>query len=288
MHKLKYLTISFIVVLSLLIAGPALDVSARPLAATTPPLATAAAASIIATTGVTNVGSSSTSLDVDVSPGPSCVAPVGITIGGAPHFCDPTAAGALGDAGTADTNMLGQALTSGEGPDLTGLTLVPGVYDIGAGLLSGVLTLNGPGVYIFRASSSLTTSGSIVFENGARPCDLFWHVASLATVNGSSFAGTIIAGTGVHIGANVALDGRAFAINGDVTLISDTITGPTCAAGSTGGGTGRNRVNALPQTGGGPIRNEEFPWSLVIVGSVLAIALVVGIRGYRRTHLPKQ
>lgn len=83
-------------------------------------------------------------------------------------------------------------------------------------------------VYIFRASSDLVSSGSINLINGARACDVYWQVNTLATINGSSFVGTIIAGTGVHFGANVALNGRALALGGDVTLLNNTISGPTC------------------------------------------------------------
>ncbi len=116
---------------------------------------------------------------------------------------------------------------------LDGQTRGPGVYDLGAGLLGGgVFTLDGPGVYIFRTSSSLTSAGSINLINGARACDVYWRVDSLATINsgglGTSFSGTIIAGTGVHFGTGAVLDGRALAIGGDVTMDSNTITGPTC------------------------------------------------------------
>jgi len=132
---------------------------------------------------------------------------------------------------TTNDNIAGQAATDSIGPVLDGLTLTPGVYDIGAGRLNGgVLTLDGAGVYILRASSDLVSSGTISLTNGARACDVFWKVNTLATINGSSFVGTIIAGTGVHFGANVTLDGRALALGGDVTLLNDTISGPTCAA----------------------------------------------------------
>jgi hypothetical protein len=99
-----------------------------------------------------------------------------------------------------------------------------------------------------------------------------------------------------------------------VTLQSNTITGAIClalppaaktataaalspaaktataAALSAGAPTATPRkVTGLPSTGGAPIRNEDFPWSLlVIVGGFSAIALVLGVREYRRTHLPKQ
>ena len=336
--QVKYLTISVILLVLFSLASPSFDVSAAHLlAATDPGLGTAANASIISTALLTNAGSSSTDRDVDVSP-LSQVQPAGLLVGGTFHSADGVAAGALADAGTADGNMTGQPLTSNQGPVLDGLTLVSGVYDIGAGQLNGgVLTLDGPGIYIFRASSSFISSGSINFINGARPCDLYWHVSSLATINGSSFAGTIIAGTGVHFGNSVTLDGRALAINGDVTLINDTITGPSCAApppptatptvtatatatatptvtptgptptptvtptgptptptvtpkGSTPtphhGPSATPHIN-LPNTGGGPIRREDFPWSLVIGAGLSAIALGLGIRAYRRIRLPK-
>jgi type VI secretion system secreted protein VgrG len=297
MNKPRNLAIALILVMTLLFAGPSLDVSARPMGASDPGLGTAASASILAPAGVTNAGTSSTNRDVDVYPGPPCgPLPAGLTVGGAEHFCDGVAQTALADAGTADGNMLGQALTSNEGPALDGLTLVSGVYDIGAGRLNGgVLTLDGPGFYIFRASSDFISSGSIVFQNGARACDLFWHVQSLATINGTSFAGTIIAGTGVHFGDSVTLDGRALALTGDVTLINDTIIGPTCPrpAEEDGGdededaGGRPSQIRGLPNTGGGPIQNEDAPWGLVIVGGFSAAALVLGIRSYRRTHLTK-
>jgi hypothetical protein len=47
-------------------------------------------------------------------------------------------------------------------------------------------------------------------------------------------------------------------------------------------------VTSLPGTGGGPIRNEDFPWSLVILGGFSAIALGLGIRAYRSTYQRKQ
>lgn len=118
------------------------------------------------------------------------------------------------------------------GAELNGITRGPGVYDlVGASitLSGGVLTLDGAGTYIFRTPFNLTSSGSINFINGARACDLFWNVGSDATINGTSFAGTILSSTGVHFGPGVTLDGRALAIGADVTMLGDTISGPSCA-----------------------------------------------------------
>jgi hypothetical protein len=47
-------------------------------------------------------------------------------------------------------------------------------------------------------------------------------------------------------------------------------------------------VPGLPNTGGGaPIQDEDFPWSLVFVGGLCTMALVLGIRAFRRTYRPK-
>ncbi len=56
MHKLKYLTISIILVMSLSLSGPSFDVSARPLAAISPTLGAAASYSVLAGSIVTNTG----------------------------------------------------------------------------------------------------------------------------------------------------------------------------------------------------------------------------------------
>jgi len=105
---------------------------------------------------------------------------------------------------------------------------------VGSALLPGVLTLNGPGVYIFLATD-LTASGSINLINGASACDVFWHIDSGAAITGGAFVGTIIAGTSVTFGNAASLDGRAWALTGNVTLINNSIFGPSCgAAGSTG------------------------------------------------------
>jgi hypothetical protein len=228
--------------------------------------------------------------------------PATILIGGAPHDNDGLAALAISAAGVAAGNMASQAQTALIGPGLNGVTVTPGVYDVQAGLLQGgVLTLDGAGVYIFRASSTLTSSGTLNLINGARACDVFWRVETAATINGTSFVGTIIANTGVHFGSGVTLDGRAFAINGDVTLINDHITGPTCAAAtaipniraqktaqaSGVSGLSNTGVNGLPNTGGAPIRNDELPIWLVIISSLAIVVVALGFRAYRRTDQPK-
>jgi hypothetical protein len=205
----------------------------RAQAATAPGLGAAASFSVLGATSVTSDPISTLSGDLGVSPGTSIKG--SYNVGGATHNNDSTAIQAQADLETAHGAIMAQGSDGSIGPALDGLTLTPGVYDIGAGRLNGgVLTLNGAGVYIFRASSDFVTSGTVSLINGATACNVFWDVTTLATVNGSTFVGTIIAGTGIHFGSGVTLDGRALARGGDVTLIGNTITGPTCSPSVTG------------------------------------------------------
>lgn len=219
------------------LAGPA-----TAFASTDPGLGTAATFSILAQTAITgtgtisgNVGINSTGAGITGLTTGNVAGIIYSTDGVAPSVASPFLDPAVqANASTANSNMSAQSSTGSIGPALDSLVLSTGVYDIGAGRLNGgVLTLNGPGTYILRASSDFISSGSINLTNGARACDVYWQVNTLATINGSSFVGTIIAGTGVHFGSNVALNGRALAIGGDVTMINNTISGPTCAAPAT-------------------------------------------------------
>jgi len=206
-------------------------------AATDPGLGAASTFSIIAQTAITRTGTIANDVGLN-STGAGITALTDLMVGGTIYSSDGVAPSTAtldpsvqANLITANGNISGQGSTASIGPALDGLSLVPGVYDIGAGRLNGgVLTLDGAGVYILRASSDLISSGSINFINGATACDVFWQVNSLATINGSSFAGTIIAGTGVHFGPNVTLAGNALALGGDVTLKNTTISAPVCTA----------------------------------------------------------
>lgn len=221
-------------------------------AATDPGLGAAETFSIIAQTSITGTGTISGDVGIN-STGAGITALTAGMVGGtiystdgvapsvATPFLDPDVQANLSSAND-DISLQGS--TDSIGPVLDGEILTTGVYDIGAGRLNGgVLTLDGPGIYILRASSDLVSSGSIDLINGARACDVYWQVNTLATINGSEFTGTIIAGTGVHFGDGVALDGRALALGGDVTLINNTISGPTCVE---PGGSGGNSLPAPP------------------------------------------
>lgn len=176
--------------------------------------------------------------------------PAGITGGGA--NTTGVIAAVQANASTAYFTTIPAYLAEGtviSGASLNGITRGPGVYDLAGDpiTLSTTLTLDGPGTYIFRTTGNLTSSGTINFINGARACDLFWRVGTDATINGTSFAGTILAGTAINFGVGVALDGRALAIGTNVTLANGgSISGPTCAAAAPAqAGAGTANVNVV-------------------------------------------
>jgi hypothetical protein len=319
MHRKKFLTLSIILVLSLLLAGPSSNVSARPLAATPPDLGAAASFSVLGGETVTNTTTPPATTmpgDLGVWPGsavthfpPGIVGPPGHIhkADGAAHLAQIANTAAFGDldAQACDHNYGTQ--------DLTLISpLGPGVYCAGAFELSGNLTLSGAGLYIFKSASTLITSSHSSVTNGD-PCNTWWRVVSSATLGTyTTFIGNILASTSISLQTGASLDGRALAQTGAVTLDSNTITGEECLAApaplptakptkkATSSSPHETAVAAtaaalagvvpgLPGTGGGaPIRNEDFPWSLVIVGGFSALALVFGVRAFRRTYRPKQ
>jgi type VI secretion system secreted protein VgrG len=201
-------------------------------------LGTAAPFAVLAGTTVTNTGPTTITGDLGVSPGSAITGLASISLTGATHTNDAVAIGAQNDLATAYTVAAGLPATATHGT-LGGLTLTGGVYNAGGVVLdlTGKLTLDGQNdpssVWVFQATSSLVTASSstVAFINGASPCNVFWQVTSSATLgSGSSFAGTILALTSITLNSGVTLNGRALARNGEVTLISDTITSSTCSA----------------------------------------------------------
>lgn len=249
-------------------------------AATNPSLGAAATFSILAQTGITGTGTISgnvenngiaaaiTGLTTAMVGGTIYSSNGGSTTGSPPAATTVRDVAVQNNASTAYSSTipgLGIEGTPIVGAELNGITRGPGVYDLAGAVITlsgGVLTLDGPGTYIFRTTGNLTSSGSINFINGARACDLFWNVGTDATINGTSFAGTILASTGIHFGAGVTLDGRALAVGADVTLLGTTISGPSCAAAPAQGGASGGNINVVKvviNDNGGTKTVSDFP-----------------------------
>lgn len=214
------------------------------LAASQPNLGTAASFAVLAGSTITNTNTLTTiNGDVGVSPGGALTGfPPGV-INGTTHLADPVSLQAQKDLTTAYNNAAGQAANANlTGMDLGGKQLMAGTYRFSSSAqLTGTLTLNGPGVYLFQIGSTLTTASlaSVLLINGAQPCGVYWQVGSSATLGtGTSFQGTVMALASITVTTGTTLLGRALARNGAVTLDSNSITKPpaSCAPGGNGGG----------------------------------------------------
>jgi outer membrane autotransporter protein len=173
--------------------------------------------------------------------------------------------------------------------DLGGQTLVGGVYKAPSSLgITGTLTLNAGGnpdtVWIFQSGSTLITASNsrVILINGAQACMVFWQVGSSATLGtNSTLVGTVMALTSITALTGATVDGRLLALNGAVTLDSNTIAVPICAVihpGETLGGTGFIPGNVTNTGIVSP--GNAAPGTLVIGGNFTQLSngtVVIGI-----------
>jgi len=195
---------------------------------------------VLAGSTVTNSGPTTVLGNLGVSPGTAVTGFAAIAPGG-PGLVSGAIHSADGFAGLAQTQLTaaynaaaGAASTAIVAGDLGGLTKGPGVYTSSSTLgITGTLTLDAGGnpnaQFIFQIASSLTTatSSTVLLINGAQASNVFWQVGSSATLGTTSvFAGNILALTSISLGTGAALQGRALARNGAVTLLTNFINTP--------------------------------------------------------------
>ena len=193
-------------------------------------LGRAASFGVLAGTSITNNSGGTTLVTGDVgSPSQTTPPPV------APGFVNLTS-GAVLDGALADLQV---AITDGNGRscdvnfpsgiDLGGLTLAPGVYCYaGAINITGTLTLNGPGVYIFRTGLTLnaTANAIVALSNGATAANVFWLPVGPTTLGANgAFKGSVLGqSAAITVGDNTTLlNGRVLSAAA-VTLRNNQIS----------------------------------------------------------------
>jgi len=199
-------------------------------------LGSAGSFAVLGDSTVTSTGSTVLNGNLGLYPGTSITGfPPGI-VNGTIHNDDGTASQAQTDALNAYNALAGETASQTLTGDTLGTggtvnTLTPGVYFFASSAqLTGTLTLNGAGLYVFQIGSTLTTASasSIVLENGAQAGNVFWQVGSSGTIGTTtSLAGTILADQSITLDTGASLLGRALALNAAVTLDNNIITVPT-------------------------------------------------------------
>ncbi len=138
------------------------------------------------------------------------------------------------DMQTAFTDAAGRAPGTTElgAGNIGGLTLVPGVYKWGTGLLIPTdVTLNGSAtdVWVFQVAQNLTMSSAtnVVLTGGALPENIFWQVTGLVDIGTTAqFNGIVLCATGITLQTGASANGRLLAQTA-VSLDSNTIVEPT-------------------------------------------------------------
>ena len=144
-------------------------------------------------------------------------------------------ANAVLDMGTAYADAAGRTtpdFTELGAGDISGLTLVPGLYKWGTGvLISTDVTLSGGpnDVWIFQIAGDITQANgsSILLAGGALAKNIFWQVGGVGVTIGTTavFEGVILAEKAVNMNTGATLNGRLLSQT-EVTLIQNTVTQP--------------------------------------------------------------
>lgn len=237
---------------------------------------------ILAGTGITDVPTSTITGNVGLSPttgaaitGLTCAEVTGTiydvdgAYAGACEVVDPALLTiAKNDLVTAYNDAAGRTPVSTVPTELGGTTKVPGVYDSASttfGITAGagplVLDAQGDpnGVFIFEMDSGATgltvgPGSEVQLTGGAQACNVFWRLNTATIDTTAVFKGTILALTSITVNNGANIEGRLLARNGNVTLINDTITVPTCTVTTT-----TSTTPGLPSTGSSAAINFMLP-----------------------------
>lgn len=174
-------------------------------------LGAASSFAVLAGTSLTNNSGGTTVIGGDVGSPSQTTDPVQLP-GFANYKSGAILTSALSDLQLAitDANSRTCTVSSAAGIDLGGRVFTPGVYCYaGAISITGTFIMNGPGVYIFRTSSTLnSTANSIVaMAGGASASDVFWVPVGPTTLGANSvFKGSVLGqSAAITVGDNTTL-----------------------------------------------------------------------------------
>ena len=209
---------------------------------TTPPNAVNLGAAgdyvILAKSGISNVPTSAVTGDIGISPAAATyITGFSLTMDStnvfstspqvtgrvyAADYAPPTPSNlttAVGDMELAFTDAAGRApdVTELGAGNIGGMTLDPGVYKWGTGLLiptDVTLTGNATDVWIFQIAEDLTMSSAaqVLLAGGALPKNVFWQVAGLVDLGTTAHCeGVVLTQTSVTLRTGASINGRLLA-----------------------------------------------------------------------------
>jgi Ice-binding-like len=140
---------------------------------------------------------------------------------------------AVGDMELAFTDAAGRApnFTELGAGSIGGMTLVPGVYKWGTGVLIATnvtLTGSATAVWIFQIAQGLTMGNAarVMLTGGGLPKNVFWQVTGGVTVGTTAhLEGVVLTQTGATLATGASINGRLLAQTA-VTLDTSTVVEP--------------------------------------------------------------
>ena len=143
---------------------------------------------------------------------------------------------AVGDMMTAYLDAKGRTIpdfTALNGGNISGLTLVPGLYKwpTGVSINTDVTLAGGPNdVWIFQIAGDITQASAtrVVLAGGALPKNIFWQVegpTGVAIGTTAHFEGVVLAAKAITVNTGATVNGRLLAQTA-VTLDQGTVTKP--------------------------------------------------------------